>query len=138
MGIVYALNQDQLIEVGQGGSGQTSDVVFPYYAGLMPYYDNIQDILDEKSPTDFDLDKSAAHMVKAGYTMGDKYWEKDGEEFGFVISGTNLMEDIIGSLWQLSLIKLVSRLNIKTKKVLEMRWQWVKLLLHFWSRRFNC
>lgn len=93
-GIAYAINQDQLIEVGQGGSGQTSDVVFPYYAGLMPYYDNIQDILAEKSPTDFDLDKSAAHMVKAGYTMGDKYWEKDGEEFGFVISGTNLMEDI--------------------------------------------
>ena len=56
-GIAYAINQDQLIEVGQGGSGQTSDVVFPYYAGLMPYYDNIQDILAEKSPTDFDLDK---------------------------------------------------------------------------------
>ena len=113
--IAFAINQDELIAVGQGGSGQTSDVPYPYYAGLMPYHENIKDILAENSPTDFDLDRSAARMEKAGFAKNDDgMWEKDGEEFGFVLSGHPLMEDI-GPIMATQLVKAGFKVEYKNQ-----------------------
>ena len=78
--IAYAIDQQQLVEVGWAGAGQTSDGPFPYYPGLMKYIDTIKDIMEEYNPLEVDLDKSADLMIEAGFEKDSEgFWVKDGK-----------------------------------------------------------
>jgi peptide/nickel transport system substrate-binding protein len=45
---------------------------------------------DDLDPYAYDVDLAAQLMRDAGYTMGEEFWEKDGEAFSFTISADNV------------------------------------------------
>ena len=79
--IAYAVDQQQLVDVGQQGSGAISQTPFPTYPPLMKYIDSIQDVLDEYNVLEVDLQKSEDLMIEAGF-------EKDGD--GFTVTRSDL------------------------------------------------
>ena len=78
--LAYAINQDQLVEVGWAGAGETSNGPFPYYPGIMKYYGGIKDILDKYNVLETDLDKVEELMTEAGFEKDDEgFWVQDGK-----------------------------------------------------------
>jgi peptide/nickel transport system substrate-binding protein len=78
--MAYAIDQEQLIEVGYVGAGESSAHFYPAYPTLIEYMDSISDILEKYNPLEFDLDKSADLMIEAGFEKDSEgFWAKDGE-----------------------------------------------------------
>jgi len=77
--IAYAVDQQQLVDVGWIGAGTSTSHFFPAYPGLLKYIDSIGDILEEYNVLDVNLDKSADLMIEAGFEKNaDGFWAKDG------------------------------------------------------------
>jgi peptide/nickel transport system substrate-binding protein len=78
--VAYAIDQQKVVDVAWGGAGTPSNRPFPGFAKLNVYMDGIKDITDKLNVDEFNLDKSAALMQKAGYTKNaDGWWvDKDG------------------------------------------------------------
>jgi len=78
--IAYALNQQNVVDVGWAGAGTVANSPFPAFKKLNEYMDGIKDITDKYNVLEFNLDKSAALMTKAGFTKNkDGFWaDKDG------------------------------------------------------------
>lgn len=78
--VAYALNQQQVVDVGWGGAGDPTNIIYPAFPKLMTYVDGIKDILEKYNPLEFNLEKSAALMTEAGFTKNaEGYWaDKDG------------------------------------------------------------
>jgi peptide/nickel transport system substrate-binding protein len=77
--LAYAVDQEQLVEVGWAGAGKSSAIPFPEYPGLMKYVDTIGDVLEQYNPLEVDLDKSADLMIEAGFEKdAEGFWVKDG------------------------------------------------------------
>ena len=83
--VSYAINRQQLIDVGWGGAGKMSLTPFPEFAKLDEYVAGIQDIIGKYNMEAQDLEKSAALMGEAGYTKNaDGFWaDKDGNVADF-------------------------------------------------------
>ena len=77
--IAYAVDQQQLVDVGYLGAGSVTSHFFPAYPKLLEYIDSIGDILEEYNPLEFNLEKSADLMKEAGFEKDDEgFWAKDG------------------------------------------------------------
>jgi peptide/nickel transport system substrate-binding protein len=78
--VAYALNQQQVVDVGWAGAGLVANGPFPHFKKLDEYMDGIKDLTDKYNVLEFNLDKSAALMTKAGFTKNkDGFWaDKDG------------------------------------------------------------
>ena len=78
--IAYAVDQQQLVDVGWIGAGTTTSNFFPAYPGLLAYVDSISDILEEYNVLEVNLEKSADLMIEAGFEKDDEgFWVKDGQ-----------------------------------------------------------
>jgi peptide/nickel transport system substrate-binding protein len=78
--ICYAIDQQSVVDIGWGGAGKASNSPYPNFARLDTFMDGIKDITDKYNVLEFNLDKSAALMTKAGFKKNkDGYWaDKDG------------------------------------------------------------
>jgi len=77
--MAYAIDQQQVIDVGWKGAGEPTSVPFPYYPPLMPYIESIGDLLAEYNILEHDLGKVEELMMEAGFTRdGEGFWV-DGE-----------------------------------------------------------
>jgi peptide/nickel transport system substrate-binding protein len=78
--VAYAIDQQQIIDVGWGGAGLVANSPFPQYPALDKYMAGIKDITDKYNVLEYNLDKSAALMTEAGFTKNaDGWWaDKDG------------------------------------------------------------
>lgn len=85
--INYALDRDQIIQVGTHGIGGKTVYMFPPYGALKPYDDNIADIL-QKYPLDLhDPNKTAQIMQAKGYAKDNGgFWAKDGKRFSLILT----------------------------------------------------
>jgi len=72
--IAYAINQQQVVDVGWGGIGKVAYSPFPEFAKLNEYMDSIKDITEKYNVLEYNLEKSAQLMTEAGFT-------KDAEGF---------------------------------------------------------
>jgi peptide/nickel transport system substrate-binding protein len=78
--VAYAVNQQELVDVGQMACGYLSNWIFPTYPGLMRYFDAIKDIQEEFNVLAVDLKKSEELMLDAGFVKDDDgFWTKDGK-----------------------------------------------------------
>jgi peptide/nickel transport system substrate-binding protein len=77
--MAYAINQQQVVDVGQKGAGMPTNVPFPVYPPLMKYIDSFDDILAKHDPEDYDLQKSEDLMKEAGFVKDDEGFWVDGE-----------------------------------------------------------
>jgi peptide/nickel transport system substrate-binding protein len=78
--VAYALNQQQLVDVGWGGAGKVAYGPFPEFKKLDEYMAGIKDLTDKYNVLEVNLDKSAALMTEAGFAKNaDGWWaDKDG------------------------------------------------------------
>jgi peptide/nickel transport system substrate-binding protein len=73
--VAYAIDQQAVVDIAWGGAGLPSNKPFPGFALLNKYMDSIKDITDKYNVLEFNLDKSAALMQKAGFTKDkDGFW----------------------------------------------------------------
>ncbi|MFN2131658.1 MAG: ABC transporter substrate-binding protein [Anaerolineae bacterium] len=78
--MAYAIDQQQVVDVGWNGAGRSSAIPFPEYPGIMKYVDTCKDILEQYNPLEVDLQKSADLMVEAGFEKdSDGFWAQDGK-----------------------------------------------------------
>jgi peptide/nickel transport system substrate-binding protein len=94
--MAYAVDQEQLVEIGYIGAGESSAHFYPEYPGLMAYVESIADILEEYNPLEVNLEKSSDLMIEAGFEKdGEGFWTKNGERFDANIwAGVPLFGDI--------------------------------------------
>ena len=95
--ISYAINRQQLVDVGWGGAGKISLTPFPEFAKLNDYVASIQDVVGKYSIGEQNLDKSTQLMTEAGYSKnGDGFWvDKDGNLPDFdLYAGVPLFGDL--------------------------------------------
>jgi peptide/nickel transport system substrate-binding protein len=93
--INYAINRDQLVEVGWQGAGTSTLLPFPDYPALKPYFSAVEDLIEEHEVGLFSLEKSAAIMRAKGWQRADGgYWIKDGRPFKIVIDIFPIFNDL--------------------------------------------
>jgi peptide/nickel transport system substrate-binding protein len=78
--IAYAVNQQEVVDVGWAGAGKVAFGPFPEFKKLDEYMAGIKDLTDKYNVLEYNLDKSAALMQEAGFTKdADGFWvDKDG------------------------------------------------------------
>lgn len=78
--ISYAVNRDQVVDVGWEGLTLKSVWLLPDYAPLKAYMGENQDLLQQYGSGEYNLDKVAEIMTTKGYAQDNEgFWTKDGE-----------------------------------------------------------
>ncbi|HDI31880.1 MAG TPA: ABC transporter substrate-binding protein [Thermofilum sp.] len=73
--ISYMIDRDAIAEFAYERSTQPSWGVFPYYGGLKPYFDAIQDLIEKYKPTEYNLKKAEEILTGLGFKKGpDGVW----------------------------------------------------------------
>jgi peptide/nickel transport system substrate-binding protein len=95
--VSYAINRDQLVQIGWGGAGTVANSPFPAFKKLDEYMAGIKDLTDQYNVLEYNLEKSAALMTEAGYTKNaEGLWaDKDGVVANFdIYAGVPLFGDL--------------------------------------------
>ena len=96
--IAYAINHEELVKVNAGAIIPTRQL-FPEFGSLIPYIDAISDLLDEYDVTEFNLDKTAMLMERAGYTKKNDVWvDSDGQPFTILVEAASGFSDILAPI----------------------------------------
>lgn len=91
----YFINREQIIDVALAGAGSSAPLPMPTYPGLIPYFEEVADLLEEYPTLQFDPDKGNALLEESGWTKGDDgMWTKDGTTIDAVIESFVVMADI--------------------------------------------
>lgn len=93
--VSYSINREQVLDVALGSSGLLTELPFPKYPEMIPYFEATQALLEKYPTTEYNPDKAAALLEGMGYAKdGEGFWVKDGERIPASISGTENMNDI--------------------------------------------
>jgi peptide/nickel transport system substrate-binding protein len=95
--LAYAIDHQQVMDVGYGGAGVKTNLPFPGYPGLTKYRDNAEPELKAmiESIYDRDVAKVEERMTAAGFSKNaDGFFEKDGEVFKPEILTVDIYGDI--------------------------------------------
>jgi peptide/nickel transport system substrate-binding protein len=92
----YFINREQIIDVALAGAGSSAPLPMPTYPGLLPFFEEVSDLLEEWPTLEFNPDKGNALLEESGWTKGeDGFWTKDGATLQLVIDAIpDLMADI--------------------------------------------
>ncbi len=93
--ISYSIDREQMLQVALGGSGILTELPFPDYPAVHPFFEAAKDLLAKYPTNEFNLDKAAALMQGQGYAKGsDGMWAKDGKKVDALIYGFPIFGDI--------------------------------------------
>lgn len=93
--VSYSIDRQQMLDVGLQGSGILTELPFPKYPPLEPYFEAAKPLLEKYPTNEFNLDKVAALMEEQGYAKDSEgFWAKDGERVPASISGWQVFTDI--------------------------------------------
>jgi peptide/nickel transport system substrate-binding protein len=91
--VSYAIDREQMIQVGYEGAGQATKVPYPDYPALRPYIGTLSGLLDKYPTNKFDLNETNRLMQGRGFT-------KDRQGFWVGRDGRRVTADIIGgAIW---------------------------------------
>lgn len=78
--VAYAIDQQAVVDIGWSGAGTPARSPFPDYPKLVELLDQISDVTDQYNVLEFNLEKSAALMEEAGFTLDSEgFWvDADG------------------------------------------------------------
>ena len=93
--INFAINREQVVDIGWHGAGDYTLHPYPEFPPLMRYIDKIQDLFEKYQLNTYDLAKSAEIMERKGWSKNEEgFWSKDGKSLKFVIDVfPNLFQD---------------------------------------------
>jgi peptide/nickel transport system substrate-binding protein len=93
--VSYSIDRQQMLEVGLQGSGILTELPFPQFPAMQPFFDAAKPLLEKYPTNEFNLEKAAALMEGQGYSKdGEGFWVKDGERIPAVIGGWAVFNDI--------------------------------------------
>jgi peptide/nickel transport system substrate-binding protein len=93
--ISYAINREQLVQVGQEGAGQVTALPYPDFPPLRPFIAYVQDLVQQYPTTKFDPAATERIMRGKGYTKDrDGLWVKEGKRIEMAIHGYPHFADI--------------------------------------------
>jgi peptide/nickel transport system substrate-binding protein len=93
--VSYTIDRQQMLDVALEGSGILTTLPFPQYAGLEPFFEAAQPLLQQYNTAEHSLDKAAERMAAAGYEKdGEGFWAKDGQRIEDTIGGWTVFADI--------------------------------------------
>ncbi len=95
MAVNYAIDRDQVIEIGYEGAGTTTDLPFPAFPSLQKYFDAAKPLLEKYPTSANDPSKTEEIMTGKGYTKnGDGLWvSQDGKTVNATIYGFDIFAD---------------------------------------------
>ncbi|MCB0062382.1 MAG: twin-arginine translocation signal domain-containing protein, partial [Caldilineaceae bacterium] len=86
--VSYTIDREQMLQVALEGSGILTQLPFPQYPGLEPFFEAAKPLLEKYNTNEHNLDKAAERMAAAGYEKdGEGFWVKDGERISDIIGG---------------------------------------------------
>ncbi|MCC6166722.1 MAG: ABC transporter substrate-binding protein [Caldilineaceae bacterium] len=93
--VSYSIDRQQMLDVGLGGSGLLTELPFPRYPVLEPYFEAAKPLLEKYPTNEFNLEKAAALLEGLGYAKdGEGFWAKDGERIPTQLGGWQVFNDI--------------------------------------------
>jgi peptide/nickel transport system substrate-binding protein len=93
--VSYSIDRQQMLDVGLQGSGILTELPFPRYPAMEPFFEATQPLLEKYPTNEFNLEKAAALMEGQGYTKdNDGFWVKDGARVEANIGGWQVFNDI--------------------------------------------
>ena len=93
--INYAINRQQLIEIGWQGGGSYALLPLPDFPPIRRFTDQIQDLIEKYEIGVFDPAKSAAIMERKGWSRdAEGFWTKDGQVLKIVVDIFPIFQDI--------------------------------------------
>lgn len=93
--INYAIDREQLVDIGWQQAGSSTLLPFPDYPAMRPYFSEVEDLLVKYEIGVYDLDKSAALMRGQGWQRPKGgYWTKEGQPFKIVIDIFPIFQDV--------------------------------------------
>jgi peptide/nickel transport system substrate-binding protein len=93
--VSYAIDRQQMLDVALEGSGTLTELPFPRYAPLEPFFEAAKPLLEQYPTMEFNLEKSNALMEGQGYAKDSEgFWAKDGARVPTSISGWQVFIDI--------------------------------------------
>lgn len=94
--ISYLFDREAIARLAYEGTTQPSWGVFPFYGGLKPYFDAIQDLIEEYEPTKYDPAKAEEILKNLGFKKGaDGIWVTDNGtrlKIDYLVNGANAEE----------------------------------------------
>jgi peptide/nickel transport system substrate-binding protein len=92
----YLIDRQQIVDLAYEGTTVPSWGIWPYYGGLQPYFDAIQDLRDQYPTTALDPAKAEELFGAVGYTKGadGKYTSASGEplKLTYVVNAASIEE----------------------------------------------
>jgi len=93
--INYAINREQLIEIGWQGGGSYALLPLPDFPPIRRFTDQIRDLIEKYEVGVFDPAKSAAIMERKGWSRdAEGFWTKDGQVLKIVVDIFPIFQDI--------------------------------------------
>jgi peptide/nickel transport system substrate-binding protein len=92
--VSYTIDRQQMLDVALEGSGILTQLPFPDYPPLRPYFEAAAPLLEQYPTNEHNLDKAAERMQTAGYTRDGDFWTKDGQPIQANIIGAGIFNDI--------------------------------------------
>ncbi len=95
-GLSYFIDRDEVVQVGYDGAGTLWPLPLPSYKPLIKYKEAIDDLLADLDPLEFNPEKGAARLEKAGFKKDSAgLWrDKDGKAIVCDILGFGIFSDI--------------------------------------------
>jgi peptide/nickel transport system substrate-binding protein len=91
----YFINREQIIDVALAGAGSSAPLPLPTYPGLIPYFEEVADLLEENPTLEFNPEKGNALLEESGWVKdGEGNWAKDGATLDVEIISFSVMADI--------------------------------------------
>ncbi|MBA2520667.1 MAG: ABC transporter substrate-binding protein, partial [Chloroflexia bacterium] len=91
----YFINREQIIDVALAGAGSSAPLPMPTYPGLIPFFEEVADLLEEYPTLEHNPEKGNALLEESGWTKdGEGMWAKDGTPLAVTIESFNVMSDI--------------------------------------------
>lgn len=84
--INHAIDRNQVVQIGYHGAGEKTNLPFPAFKPMQPFFDSVSDILQKYPVDSFDLNKTAQIMQSKGYAKDQGgFWAKQGKRLSLVV-----------------------------------------------------
>lgn len=89
------INQQQAVDYAYEGAAEITGLPYPKYKALLPYFEDMQPVIDKLGFLTYNKEAADKLMTEAGYAKDSEgFWAKDGKRIGGDLYHTNSLNQI--------------------------------------------
>ena len=92
--INFAIDRDQLVEVGWQGAGAKTLLPLPDFPPMRRFTDQVQDLLEKYPVGTHDPSRTTEILRRKGWQRDGRFWKKDGKTFKILIDIAPIFQDL--------------------------------------------